>query len=70
MNDKIPNNSESAKEYLLKWMHSRKIKQQEDSQAFKREPGLYIGGLKHLPGDSIVIDNHGLPQIIREGCCE
>jgi len=70
MDDKIPNDSESAKEYLLNWMRRRKIKHEESPGAVKREAGFYIGGLKLLPGDTIVTDNHDLPHIIRKGYCK
>ena len=70
MDDKIPNDSKSAKEYLLKWMQLIKIQKQENPDIIKREPGFYIGGIKYMPGDTIVTDNHGLQHIIRAGCCE
>ena len=70
MDDHFPNDSKSAKEYLLRWMQLIKIQKQENPDIIKIEPGLYIGGVKYMPGDTIVTDNHGLPHIIRAGCCE
>jgi hypothetical protein len=69
MEDKFPNDSKSATAYFLEWMQKKKIQEQENPRSFKREPGLYIGGLKCMPGDTLVTDNHGLPHIIRAGCC-
>jgi hypothetical protein len=71
MDKKIPNDNSSAKEYLLKWMESVKKERLHNPEAFiDREPGFYVGGLKVMPGDTFVTDNHGLPHIIRAGCCE
>lgn len=71
MHDKIPNDDQTATKYLLKWMVSVNMARLDNPEAFiKIEPGLYIGGLKCMPEDSVVTDNHGLQYIIRAGYCE
>jgi len=35
-----------------------------------KEPGLCISGLKCMPKETVVPDNHGLPYITRAGYCE
>ncbi len=71
MKDEIPNDNKSATEYLLNWMHGIKMERLHNPEAFiERKPGFYIGGIRWEPGDSVVTDNHGLPHIIRAGCCE
>jgi hypothetical protein len=64
-------NSKSATEFLLKWTQAVRNERLHNPEAYiMGEPGLYIGGLKVRPEDTIVTDNHGLPQIIRADCCE
>ncbi len=71
MNDRIPNDNKTATVYLLNWMKAVREERVNNPEAFiNREPGIYIGGLKFMPADSIVTDNHGLPHIIGAGCCE
>jgi len=71
MKNKIPNDSKSATEYLLNWMKAVQEERVNNPEAFiNRGPGIFIGGLIYMPGDTIVTDNHGLPHIIRAGCCE
>lgn len=71
MKDKFPDDNKSATEYLLKWMQSKKMEILHNPEVFiQREPGFYIGGLKYKEDDTVVTDNHGLPHIIRAGCCE
>ncbi len=71
MNDRIPNDNKTATTYLLNWMKVVREERVNNPEALtNREPGIYIGGLKLMPADSIVTDIHGLPHIIRAGCCE
>ena len=71
MNDRIPNDNKTATAYLLNWMKTVKEERANNPEAFiNTKSGIYIGGLKLMPADSIVTDNHGLPHIIRAGCCE
>ena len=64
--------SEYAADYLLNWMKKCKEDFRNNPEAFQlKEPGIYIGGMKLLPGDTIVNDTiNGLPYIIRKGCCQ
>ena len=73
MPDDIPENTpEYATQYLLNWMKKCKEELRDNPEAFQlKEPGFYIGGMKLMPGDTIVNDKkNGLPYIIRKGCCQ
>ena len=71
MNNETPNDNKSAAEYLLNWAKAVRKERLLNPEVFiNKEPGFYIGGIKYKDGDVIVTDNHGLPHIIRAGCCE
>jgi hypothetical protein len=71
MNDKSEFDDNSDTEYILRWIESIKREWIHNPEAFiKKEPGLYVGGVKVLPGDTFVTDNHGLPIVHRAGTCE
>lgn len=61
----------SASKYILQWLERIKRDWIYNPEAFiKREPGLYVGGVKVLPGDTITNNNHGLPIVHRAGTFE
>jgi hypothetical protein len=67
--------NEDATNSFFKWIEGMKDERRNNPEAFQegyRESGsgLFIGGLKFKPGDKIVTDNQGLPQIHRKGCFE
>lgn len=73
MQDNMPENTrEDATRYLLNRMKKCKQQFRDKPEAFQvKEPGFYIGGMKLMPGHTIVNDKiNGLPYIIRKGCCQ
>ena len=66
------NNPDYGTRYLLNWMKKYKEEYRNNPEAFQiKEPGFYVGGMKLMPGDTVVNDKkNGLPYIIRKGCCQ
>jgi hypothetical protein len=73
ISDNTPENTpEGATKYLLNWMKKCKEEFRNNPEAFQlKERGFYIGGMKLMPGDTVVNDKkNGLPYINRKGCCQ